>query len=286
MKKIVVLLVLVLVSTPLITSCSQDKSSSKTIVTSIYPFQYLVKEVVGNKFEVINVISQGVEPHEAELNVKSTQQLLNSDLALLIGNGFQPSIEKAAKDRSKQTIYASKFSSSKNPHIWLDIGLVKKIINSFTKSVSEIDKTNRAFYKRNAKKLLNKIEQLDLDYKLTINKCSSRTLITSHNAFELLAKSYKLKYKSILGNNPESEPTSKELSSLKKYIQSQKVKTVFVEESTSKKLDNLFKNDFKVEVIELSPIEFLTETQADKNENYLTIMKDNLNVIQLGLDCY
>ncbi|NYD59456.1 zinc transport system substrate-binding protein [Nocardioides marinisabuli] len=78
-------------------SGSGGSGGSSTVVTGLYPLQYVAQRVAGDAFEVENLTQPGGEPHDLELGVGQTAAL--SDAALLVYvDSLQPAVDEAAEE--------------------------------------------------------------------------------------------------------------------------------------------------------------------------------------------
>src|SRR5688500_13507532 len=66
-----------------------------TVVAGFYPLAELAHEIGGDRVEVINLTPAGAEAHDLELTPSQVDAVLDADLVLLVGGGFQPALEQA-----------------------------------------------------------------------------------------------------------------------------------------------------------------------------------------------
>ena len=285
------LVVVVLLASISLISCSSSKSdnpqSLPIITTSSYPVEFAAKAIVGEEFRVINLVSPGTEPHDFELTPNLTSELLNSDLAVVLGGGFQPAIEKTARSRENNTLVLMEKidSKSKDPHIWLDPTLMQDIAKEITIKVIKLDPKNESKYKANETKMLAKLDSIDQQYKTALKTCEIRTFVTSHDAFSRLASRYGLIAEPISRFAPGAEPTPKRIEELKKLIQSKKIEIIFTEEIISKKVSDALVSESNVSTQVLSSIESLSLKQKEDEKDYFTIMAANLSQLAKALRC-
>jgi zinc transport system substrate-binding protein len=292
--KIVAPLTALLIVVVLVTSCSTSSKNSSNpgnsrpvIVTSFYPLEFVATSITGKNFEVINLIPAGGEPHDFELTPKLSGTLLKADLALVLGGDFQPAIEKTASSRDRDTLVLMDEidPNSRDPHIWLDPLLMKKVVEQFTLKVKQIDPKNKGTYDLNKEELLTKLDALNQSFETKLRTCEIRTFVTSHDAFSRLADRYDLVQESISGISPEAEPTPNRIEELKDIVKDKKIEVIFTEEQVSKKVAETLSREANVSTQVLSPIEYLPKVQTGEFQDYLTVMKSNLEKLSKALRC-
>ena len=143
----------------------QDTEKIK-VIASFYPFYEIAKEIGGNNTVVTTVIPIGVEPHDWEITPQQIPDIMESDMIIYNGIGFDAWFGKKEQfhnsflvDISKdlQLIKLGKQQESENfaqnlqhddhtsrydPHIWLDPILVKNISNTISNALIKVDPDN------------------------------------------------------------------------------------------------------------------------------------------------
>jgi zinc transport system substrate-binding protein len=90
---------------------------------------------------------------------------------------------------------------------------------------------------------------------------------------------------SLAGSSPEAEPTPRELEALIEKIRSSGATTVFTEPLVSDRLARTVAREAGVDVATLDPIEGLSEERVEAGEDYLTVMRENLDALRDALGC-
>ncbi len=271
-------------------SCSQAESSSKKIVTSFYPLEFVAHHIVGNDFDVDNVTPLGAEPHDLELTPQTTQEILDAKLVIIMGDGFQPGIEKTAQSREGKTLKVlpsvlENSSKGVDPHIWLDPILFKKVVKEIARNVIALNADKKEIYQQRADELITKLDVLDREFTAAFSQCRTKTFITSHDAFSRLAQRYGLIQESIAGISPENEPSPERIATLSKLAREKNISVIFTEELVSEKVAQSLSNDAGLETQILSPLEGLTQAQHKNDVDYFDLMRDNLARLTAALEC-
>jgi len=315
-------LVLVLGLVAVLAGCSSESeksSSSKSeIVTSFYPIQYVVSRIVEDDYEVVNLTPVGVEPHDLELNASSTEKLLEAPLAIVMGEGFQPAIEKTAENRDGltlsilETLQETRADSASvaslagfaptsgdeghseddghsagenDPHIWLDPVEMQPVVESITSALIALDDTKKQVYEERSEELQVELAVLDELYATSLKTCDIRTFVTSHDAFSRLADRYELEQESIAGISPDAEPTANRIEELRTLVNEKDIEVIFTEELVSQKVSKTLSEEANVRTEILSPLEGLTKEQVVQKKDYFSIMRTNLENLVSALRC-
>src|SRR5699024_12726131 len=65
-----------------------------TVVTGVYPLEWLAKEIGGDQVAVIQLTEPGSEPHDLELTGRQVGQIGEADIAFHV-QGLQPAVDQA-----------------------------------------------------------------------------------------------------------------------------------------------------------------------------------------------
>ena len=93
----------------LFASCSSngttaDPSTKVTAVAAFYPLAFAAQRIGGDRVTVRDLTPNGAEPHDLEPTADQVDAIQDASLVIVMGRGFQPSVEKAASKRSKTTV--------------------------------------------------------------------------------------------------------------------------------------------------------------------------------------
>jgi zinc transport system substrate-binding protein len=286
----------------LLSGCGSTPSSADqgvSVVASFYPLAKAASRVGGDLVSVQNLTPPGVEPHDLELAPDDIEAIATADVIVYLGGGFQPAVEDAlAEAEDAVTIDAltavgtSPAPASEadegltvDPHVWLDPARYEEIVRAVADSLAKADPQNEATYAANAEEYVAQIAALDDEFQTGLSDCQRTTIVTSHEAFGYLADAYGLTQVGILGLSPEAEPDPRRLAELRDLVEREGVTTIFSEELVSPKVAETLANEAGVEVAVLNPIESLTDDQVQAGEDYLSLMRENLDTLKKALDC-
>lgn len=163
-----------------------------------------------------------------------------------------------------------------DPHVWTSPKNAKIEMENIKNAFCELDKENADYYESNYEKYAKMLDELDAKYKEKLAALPNKTIVVSHEAYGYLCKDYGLTQLGIKGVNAETEPDAKKMAEIISYIKDNKITTVFTEELIDPKVSKIIAEETGCEVKVLSPIEGLSEEQIKNNEDYFSIMEENL----------
>jgi zinc transport system substrate-binding protein len=261
-------------------SASSSAGNREKVVAAFYPLAYAAQEIGGDKVEVENLTPAGAEPHDLEISPRDVRDLSEADLVLLLGHGFQPSLEKAAGNGDKvlallDTPGLNRFSNG-DPHVWLDPQRYILIVRRIGSALHE-ESSTRGFVTR--------LGALDRDYRRGLAHCPRREIVTSHEAFAYLSQRYGLRQVAITGLTPEAEPSPRALQHVIELVRETHATTIFFETLVSPRIAETVARETGAKTAVLDPIEGLTPAEQRRGEDYFTVMRANLANLRVALGC-
>ena len=289
-------------------SSANDSDDTTTVVASFSPFAFVAEQVGGSHVDVENLTSPGVEPHDLELKPKQVGDVQNADL-IVYEEHFQAAVDEAVKqtDRSsKDTVDVASVvklkplqpgaeeeghdhgaeghdEAEEDPHTWLDPQNMVAVTKAVEAKLSAVDPDHASDYAANAAKLTSELETLGTEFATGLKTCRTRTIVTSHAAFQYLAARYDLTQVPIAGIDPANEPSPAQLADITNLVRKEKITTVFTEELVSPAIAETIAKEAGVKTATLDPIEGLSD--ATKGQTYLTLMHKNLETLRKANSC-
>jgi zinc transport system substrate-binding protein len=266
-------IVLIIFGVALLAGCGATTSTSgrKSVVAAFYPVAFAAERIGGTGYDVLNLTPPGVEPHDLELAPRTVGRIVNADVVLYLGHGFQPAVSTAAGQGhgTRVDVLAGLPLHDSDPHVWLDPVLYARVVR----------KIGAALH-RPAEPLVGQLGRLDAEYRGGLRNCRRHEIVTSHEAFGYLAQRYGLKQVAITGITPESEPSPQRLASAIREVRDTHATTVFFERLVSPRLARTVARDAGARTAVLDPIE-----GGKQGETYFTLMRKNLAELRKALGC-
>jgi zinc transport system substrate-binding protein len=265
------------------------------VVAAFYPLQWLSEQVGGSDAQVSGLTPPGVEPHDVELGIQQVTELKNATLTVYV-KGIQPAVDEAVEPDTSfdaatavATIPAGEHAEEGeeehgheelpyDPHLWLDPSRLATVATKLGERLATADPAHAQGYKERATKTAAALGALDQELTKGLTTCTSRTLVTAHEAFGYLADRYKLKQVGIT-LDPETEPSPARLSEVAKLAKAEGVTTIFTEALVSPKVAEVLASQVGAKTAVLDPLE------SKPSGDYLSAMRDNLKTLQTALGC-
>ena len=256
------------------------------VVAAFYPLAYAAEQVGGRKVDVRNLTPPGTEPHDLELSPRDVGRVRSVDIVLMLGDQFQPALERAAKDADGTVVdllsdapllasSAVEEGGSHDPHVWLDPVRYERIVARVAREIPG----------GSAQSFDRRLLALNTEFEDGLADCERHTFVTSHAAFAYLARRYGLKQVAISGLSPEIEPAPRALEGVVREVQRSGATTVFFETLVSPRLAETVAREAGARTAVLNPIEGLTEEQAKAGADYFSLMRENLRALREALGC-
>ena len=244
-------------------SASLAKASEKFMIASFSTVLTEIAQQVGTSHvNVAGLVKPGQDPHEYQPTPSDLKQAADAKLILLSGKHLEhyldkiqqatgakaeslavgdalPSLKmKADPDESQAGATAEQNGMIDDPHWWNSVSNVEKATIIVRDALTKLDPADRADYEKNANAYLAKLDALDAWAKRKVAELprDKRKLVTSHDAFQYLAKDYGFKVYAIEGVSTETEPSNRHVAALIDDITSQHVKAIFLENTLNPKV--------------------------------------------------
>ena len=254
--------------------------SRDDVVAAFYPLAFAAEQVGGRRVHVTNLTPAGAEPHDLELSPDDVAAVKAAGLVLLMGHGFQPQLEHAARSASGETLSLLDTPGierqGNDPHVWLDPLRYAVLVRAIGKALHAGPAAGR---------LAARLHALDHEYRIGLAHCARREIVAAHDAFGYLARRYGLRQVAVEGLSPEAEPTPHELARVIARVRASGATTVFAEPLASPRIARTVSRETAATVAVLDPLEGLTPRALARGADYFTVMRANLAALRQGLDC-
>ena len=266
----------ILIAAAFLVGCGEtdEADDRQTVVAGFYPLAWAAEQIGGQDFRVVNLTPAGAEPHDLELSPRDVTVLRDAALVVYLGGGFQPALDDAVADREGPSLDV--FAGDRDPHVWLDPLSFVQVVMRIGRALGRPEP---------AGDVVKELVALDMSYRRALKRCARRTIVVSHAAFGNLAASYGLTQLPLTGTSPEAEPSPRELERFVDEVRESGATTVFTEPLVSDRLAETVAREADVKVAVLDPVEGLSDSRLAAGENYLSVMRSNLEQLRTALGC-
>lgn len=296
---VVILIVIVAVCLSIVIFSSQKSSQIRQpikVAATIFPLYDIVRNIAGDKTEVVNILPPGASPHTFELTPQILKELQGSSMAFTIGHGMDNWVNDLSESISGITIFTVdknvtlKTFQSENgheedhghdeldPHYWLSTDNASLIAQTIAHELSKLNQENAGYYQNNLDTFLL---ELDVVSKNAINKLSTlpnKNLITIHDAWAYLGDELNFSVVGTFQPTPGIEPTPQQLTELQEIITTYDVQALFSEPQLSAEIIQPFANDTGLDVYVLDPL-----GGVENRQSYIELIQYNVDTIYEAL---
>ena len=224
------------------------KSDRLNVVATTSQVTDLLKQIAGDLIDLEGLMGPGVDPHLYKASEGDVTKFYNADVIFYNGLHLEGKLEdvfEKMRHQNKKTVAIAKaieadkliasadFASSYDPHFWFDIAHWKKAANFVATTLANLDQKNGATYMANAKTYVEKLNALEEGLLKQVDALpkEQRILVTAHDAFAYLGKTYNFKVVSLQGLSTATEAGVKDVQRLANFIIEHQIKAIFVESS-------------------------------------------------------
>ena len=210
----------------------------------------MVKQVGGDRVEIITLVSPDGDAHVYESTPADAKNLAVANILFVNGLGFEgwmDRLEKSSGFRGKTVVASTGVKSRQmvedekkitDPHAWQSLANGKLYVSNIRDGLIAVDPEGKAVYEANAAKYLDEIAKEEAIVTETLAKLpeARRKIITSHDAFGYFGAAYGLAVIAPEGVSTESEASAKDVAKIIRQIKKENIPAVFMENITDHRL--------------------------------------------------
>lgn len=291
---LIILAVFVLVATD---SRTEVVSVDRTldVVATVFPLGSIAQEVLGDVASVTIVAQSGADPHNYEPSLQDVERIVDADILLGVGVGFDSWAERIA-DQSSSVVSlfalegvehdddvedAHGHDEFTDPHFWLDPIQVISYVEVLRDLIASKHPEFADAIMNNAHAFIEDLQVLDNAISTALASCEHPGIIVSHDAYGHLATRYGFDVVAIHGRDPHGEVTFLNLENAMDYARKHTILTVFNEPQLDSPGIRRIADSLVAEIMILNPLEVPLHAEG----TYLTEMYHNLDALKHGLLC-
>jgi len=285
------------------------------IVTTLFPQYDFVRQVAGDKVEVILLVPPGVEAHAYEPTPQDIVTIQKSDLFIYTGEVMEPWAHKIIETVGTENIQVIEAASGialvneeheeeheheeesesddhddhnhegSDPHVWLDPIYAQQMVETIVDGLVKASPENMELFKLNADTYKYELQSLHEDFEQIFEHTKYDTIMSGgHFAFGHFIERYGLKYESPYnGFAPDAEPTPKRIAQLIESIKASGIKAIYYEELVDPKVAKIVAEEADAEMLMLHAAHNLSKEELNSGITYIEIMRNNMESLKKGL---
>ena len=287
------ILILVALTT---TSCKNisevDKSNKKLLLVSFTVLEDIVKNIVGDEFDVKSITKPGMEVHGYQTTPSDLIKGSRAEVFIDNGFGFELWAEKFVSNLKVKRITMANnlkplfigedaYKGKPNPHAWISPKRGIIYVDTLSRALSELKPESKTVFKKNAEIYKNKLLEIDEDFSLflnTLNK-NQKYLVSCEGAFTYLTNDYGLKEAYLWPVNAESQITPKRMAKVINLVKTNDIPAVFCESTVSSESQLAVARETGAKF----GGNFFVDSLSEKNgpaSSYIDLLNHNLNLIK------
>jgi ABC-type Zn uptake system ZnuABC Zn-binding protein ZnuA len=277
------------------------------VVTSVAPITNIVKNIGGDKINLVGIIPEGSDSHTFELVPTDVIKMNDANLIIIDGLNLEGGMEKVAietknknpnlqllklgdntisKDRWVYDFSFPKEKGDPNPHLWLNVAYAMKFANLTRDKLIEMDPKNTNYYSSNADRYVSLLKRLDKGIMQAVKTIpeQNRKLLTYHDSWAYFAPRYGMVVIGAVQPSDFGEPSPLDVAKLIDQIRSVKVPAIFGSEVYPSKVIDQIGREAHVTFVQTLSDDALPGQPTDSNHTYVGMMLQDMKfmVIPLG----
>ncbi len=292
------------------TSCqSQTEEANQTndvhIYTSIYPIQYIIEQLTSQFAHVETVYPPGVDAHTYEPSTKDMIDISSSDAFIYLGAGMESFAETTATALESSDVHFIELGEDESlfnhiddhddhhdhghdhgdfdPHIWFDPLRMIQMGDMIKDEMIELFPQEKNSIEAQYTLFVEEMEELDTLFIDTLAGKTNKKMIVSHAAYGYWEERYGIEQIPISGISATQEPSQKELAHLIKRANEEQMNYIFFEQNTSNKIATIIQEHIHATPLYIHNLEVLTDEDIQNHEDYMSLMKNNIEALDEGL---
>ena len=173
-------------------------------------------------------------------------------------------------------------------HVWLSLQNAEIFVAEFANMIATLDPDNTEAYQSNASSYIEELHKLDEEYAEAVRNASYDTLLFGDRfPFRYLVDDYGLDYYAAFpGCSAEAEASFETIIFLSNKLDELKLPSVFTIETSDQSIARTIIDNSEAknqEILVLNSMQSITLQDSESGTTYLSLMKDNLEVLRQAL---
>ena len=296
-------------------------AAAYSIVCTTFPQYDWIRNIIGDdfdKFQLTMLLDQGTDLHSYQPTAEDIAKIADADMFVYVGGESDGWVESALKEATNKDMKVVNMldvlgtavkveevvpgmqaeeeeeteegeGHENDEHVWLSLRNAVTITDALSENIQEIDPANKEDYVENAGKYVDKLNDLDGRYALTISKGKRQAILFGDRfPFRYMADDYGLTYyAAFVGCSAESEASFETITFLAHKVDELKLPVILTIEGADHNIAESIKNATESknqEILTMNSMQSVTAEDVADGETYLNMMEDNLNVLSQALN--
>lgn len=287
MKNKIKTFLLIITCVLIFTGCfKRDNMEGINIITTVYPLEYISTRLYGENSVINSIYPDGINIQEYKISSKEYKDFSKQDLFIYNGLTTDRDIALKLLNKNKDILimdanFGMEFQYGIE-ELWLNPSNLLMISQNIKNSLSELidskyikDEINSSY-----EELKVELSELDADIKLLSENAKNKTIVVASKSLQYLNK-----YGFDVIFIDDTTETENNIAKVKKLIDNNSIKYIYIlENDKESKIFEQLKSDKKITSLTIDKIDNITDEQRDNKEDYITLMKQNIELLKKGIE--
>lgn len=284
MKKTIITLFTIIIALSCLTGCfKRDKMEDINIATTIYPIEYVTNRLYGKNSKIKSIYPRDSISTTYKITKKQLKDYSEYDLFIYNGESKEREYATTMLNNNKNLKIIDATYGLDRPYsmsdIWLNpsniLMLGQNIKNELTEYISYrylVDEIENQYTL-----LKVDITELETEIKKTADNSINKQIIVADESLNFLQK-YGFKVINLTNNNKEKENN---ISKARELLKNGELNYIFVmDHSKNYDIVEELTNYYNAKTLTFRTLDTITEKDKQNNDDYLSIMHDNIDLIK------
>lgn len=286
-KKYIKLFILIITITLVCSGCfKRDDMEDINIITTAYPLEYVTTRLYGNNSIINSIYPDGVNINEYKISSKEYKDYSKQDLFIYNGLSSDKDIALNLVNKNKNILIMDANFGMEIQYgieeLWLNPSNLLMISQNIKNNLMELidSKYIKDEITKSYEELKVDLSELDAEIKLISEKANNKTIVVASSSLQYLSK-----YGFDVVLIDDTSERENNVSKVKKLIENDELKYIYIlENDTESKIFTELKNSKKVTALTIDKIDNITDEERDNKNNYISLMKKNIELIGKGVE--
>jgi manganese/zinc/iron transport system substrate-binding protein len=244
----------IVLAAALLAGCAQPAAGSDDladrrirVVATTGMVSDLVRNVGGERVEVITLMGPGVDPHLYKASADDVVQLQRADIIFYNGLHLEAAMSEVFErmQSRRRTVAVTdgipreallpsdEYDNQFDPHVWFDVTLWRQTVDHVRDALIDLDPSHASIYRTNAKSYGRQLDELHayVQSRAALIPEDQRVLVTAHDAFRYFGRAYGFEVHGLQGISTVVEAGTADVQQLADFIATRRIPAIFVETS-------------------------------------------------------
>ncbi|PYZ98554.1 ABC transporter substrate-binding protein [Alteribacter lacisalsi] len=171
-----------------------------------------------------------------------------------------------------------------DPHVWLDPIRAAELAENVKNALIDLRPEAEEYFTDNFETLKADLEELDEEFQAMADDKDKDTIIVSHAGYGYWDDRYGIHQIGISGISPTNEPSIQQIEETIAYAEENNINYVMFEQNIPTNIAETVRSEVGAEDLWLHNLEALTEEDIENDEDYFSLMRRNLEVLETALN--